>query len=38
MKNFWKKTGWTCMTILPLICSLAMQLLVGIMANIIITT
>jgi len=30
MKNFWKKFGWTCLTILPLIISLIAQFMMGV--------
>ncbi|MBO5337993.1 MAG: CPBP family intramembrane metalloprotease [Lachnospiraceae bacterium] len=35
MKNFWKKTGWTCLTILPGIVSLVTQILMGVVLVII---
>lgn len=35
MNKFWKKTGWTCLTILPCISSLVTQLLMGVVLGII---
>lgn len=35
MNKFWKKTGWTCLTILPCIISLVIQLLIGVVLGII---
>lgn len=34
MKKFWEKAGWICMTILPAVISLAVQLMMGIALGI----
>lgn len=37
MKNFWKKFGWTCLTILPTLISILAQLGLGILLSIVFT-